>query len=136
MAPEGHGRARSSSRRGLLGDTLWAGLAAALARAHGFVEGSGWLGTAHAASDDMTRDTFNGLLAFVVPGSDAYSASQGVSTAEPGGVDAGATDVLIATVDESTPFVPGFSAQVAAILNNLAQQVNPNPAGHFASPFA
>jgi len=43
---------------------------------------------------------------------------------EPGGVDAGAVDVPIATLDESTPFVPSFSGTVAAVLNGLAQVVN------------
>src|SRR5690349_538731 len=123
MEPEKRTTTRLGSRRGFLGDALWAGLAAALVQAHGFAKDQRWLGAAQAATTDLTRDTFNGLLAFVVPGSDAYSVSQGVSTAEPGGVDAGAADVLIATVDESTPFVPSFSAQVATILNNLAQQV-------------
>jgi len=72
----------------------------------------------------------------VLPGSDPFSVQQGSSTADPGGVDAGVLDVLIATVDESTPFVPSFSAQVAAILNGLAEVVNPAANGPFLSPFA
>jgi hypothetical protein len=84
----------------------------------------------------VTRDTFNGLLAFVVPGSDGYSIAQGVSTPEAGGVSVGATDVLIATVDGSTPFIPSFSAQVAAILNGLALVANPIVSGPFLAPFA
>ena len=75
-------------------------------------------------------------MAFVVPGHDPYSIAQGVSTEEPGGVDAGATDALIATIDGSTPFVPSFSAVVATILNNLAQAVHPGVTGAFGSPFA
>ena len=71
----------------------------------GFVRGRGWLDAAR-PRPDLTHDTFNGLLAFVLPGSDAWSLAQGVSTADPGGVDTGVTDVLIATIDESTPFVP------------------------------
>ncbi len=96
----------------------------------------GWLEAAPQAPNDLIHDTFNGLLAFVVPGSDAYSVAQGVSTADRGGVDAGAADALIATIDESTPFVPSFSTQVAAILNGLAQSVNPAAGGPFPSPFA
>jgi hypothetical protein len=96
----------------------------------------GWLSGAQAATINLPRDTFNGLFAFVVPGSDAYSIAQGVSTTDRGGVDAGAADVLIATIDESTPFVPSFSTQVAAILNGLAQSVNPAAHGTFISPFA
>jgi hypothetical protein len=45
-------------------------------------------------------------------------------------------EVFIAAVDESTPFVPSFSAQMAAILNNLALLVNPVASGPFLSPFA
>jgi len=76
------------------------------------------------------------LLAFVVPGPDEYSLSQGVSTPEPGGVDAAAAAVLTATLDASTPFIPQFSATVATVLNNLAQVVNVSAAGAFSSPFA
>ena len=36
------------------------------------------------AAPDLVVDTFNGLVAFVVPGPDAYSVAQGESTTEPG----------------------------------------------------
>src|SRR5205823_179264 len=136
MAPEDLGTAIGRSRRSFLGSALCVGAAAAIIQAQGFLAGRGWLEIAQAATPDLAHDTFNGLLAFVVPGSDAYSVAQGVSTAEPGGVDAGAIDVLIATVDESTPFVPSFSTQVAAIMNGLALTVNPAAGGAFISPFA
>jgi hypothetical protein len=123
------------SRRGFLGNALAASATAALIQAQPFVTARGWLDVAHAAPD-LTHDTINGLLAFVLPGADAWSLAQGVSEADPGGVDAGVADVLIATIDESTPFVPSFSAQVAAILNGLAQSVNPGGGGTLASPFA
>jgi len=123
------------SRRSFLGNAFAAAATAALIQAQPFVKARGWLDAAHAAPD-LTHDTVNGLLAFVLPGSDPWSLAQGVSTADPGGVDAGVVDVLIATIDESTPFVPSFSAQVAAILNGLAQSVNPGGGGTLASPFA
>jgi len=85
---------------------------------------------------DLLRDTFNGLMAFVVPGPDAYSVQQGVTTTDAGGVDAGVTDALITTIDQSMPFVPDFSGTIAALLNGLAQTVNPAAAGTFVSPFA
>ena len=88
------------------------------------------------ATPDLLHDTFNGLLAFIVPGHDDYSIAQGVSTVESGGVDAGVVDILIATLDKSTPFLPQFSATVAATLNGLAQTVNPSAGGTFLSPFA
>jgi hypothetical protein len=124
------------SRRSFFGSALAAAATAALIQAQPLLKGRGWLAAAEAAAPDLTHDTFNGLLAFVAPGSDAYSIAQGVSTAERGGVDANATEVLIATIDESLPFIPSFSAQVAAILNSLATIVNPSPAVTFVSPFA
>jgi hypothetical protein len=123
------------SRRSFLGNAFAAAAMAALIQAQPFVKARGWLDAAHAAPD-LTHDTINGLLAFVLPGSDLWSLAQGVSTADPGGVDAGVVDVLIATIDESTPFVPSFSAQVALILNGLAQSVNPGGGGTLVSPFA
>jgi hypothetical protein len=136
MSSEAFGTAILRSRRSFLGSTLWAGAVAALFQAQPFLTDQGWLAAPRAATLDLTHDTFNGLLAFIVPGSDLYSVAQGVSTAEQGGVDAGATDFLIATVDASTPFVPSFSTQVAAILNGLAVSVNSSPSGTFLSPFA
>src|SRR5262249_40960440 len=114
-----------SSRRSFLGNALSSALTAALIQAQPFLKSCGWL----EAAPDLTHDTFNGLLAFVLPGSDAYSIAQGVSTTDKGGVDNGVTDVLIHTIDLSTPFVPNFSAQVAGILNGLAQSVNPGGGG-------
>jgi hypothetical protein len=98
--------------------------------------GRGWIQAAYAAEPDLVHDTFNGLLAFVVPGSDPYSEHQGVSTAEPGGADAGITDVLIASMDQAAPFRPDFSAALAGILNGVAQAVNPSASGPFSAPFA
>ena len=125
-----------ASRRTFLGHVALTAAASAVVPAFGFLESRGWLEAAQASAPDLIHDTFNGLFAFVVPGPDGYSIAQGVSTLEPGGVDVGAVDVFIATLDASTPFVPGFSATVAAALNGLAQLVNPAAAGAFISPFA
>lgn len=84
------------------------------------------------ASHSQVRDTLNGLLAFVVPGPDTYSVAQGVSTPEPGGVDAGVLDALIDTLNASAPYQPGFSAIVATVLNDFANAANP-AAGGFAN---
>jgi len=75
-----------------------------------------WCETAHAATTDLIHDTYNGLIAFVVPGPDDYSVSQGVSTVEMGGIDTGVIDVLIGTIDQSAPYLPQFSAVTAGIL--------------------
>jgi hypothetical protein len=123
------------SRRSFLESTLVVAAASAILQARHLLGGVA-VEAAQAPSKDLIHDTFNGLLAFVVPGPDEYSLSQGVSTPEPGGVDAAAATVLIATLDASTPFLPQFSATAAAILNGLAQVVNPSLAGTLLSPFA
>jgi hypothetical protein len=127
---------RRMSRRGFLGNVALLAAAAALVRATDLLTSRGWVQAAETATPDLLHDTFNGLLAFIVPGPDDYSVAQGVSTVELGGVDLGVTDILIATLDETTPFLPQFSATVAAILNSLALVVNPSPGGTFLSPFA
>lgn len=124
------------SRRGFIGHMAMASAAAAVVHAPEFLRGGTWFESVAAQSVDLVHDTFNGLFAFVVPGPDAYSIAQGVTANDPGGVDAGATDAFIATVDLSTPFVPHFSATVAALLNGLALAVNGAAAGAFPSPFA
>ena len=128
--------ARRVSRRGFLGNMALLAAAAALARATDLLTSRGWVQAAEVATPDLLHDTFNGLLAFIVPGPDDYSVAQGVSTVEPGGVDIGVTDILLATLDETTPFLPQFSATVAGILNGIALVVNPSPGGTFLSPFA
>ena len=133
-SPEGH--ARLLSRRSFLRHAGLAAAAMALLQAPEVLSGRGWIQPVYAAKPDLVHDTFNGLLAFVVPGSDRYSGQQGVTTEEPGGVDAGITDVLIASMDQAAPFVPNFSVQVAGILNNVAQAVNPSASGRFSAPFA
>ncbi len=124
------------SRRSFLGDMGLLAAATALVQTPGFLGSRGWIATARAATTDLVHDTLNALLAFVVPGSDDYSVAQGASTVEPGGVDAGVTDVFSETLDRSAPFLPRFSATVATILNDLAQLVNPSALGAFVSPFA
>lgn len=89
-----------------------------------------------AAAPDLVTDTFNGLVAFVVPGPDAYSVAQGESTPEPGGIDAFATPALIEGLTFAQPSQP-LAAIVASLLNAVAQGVDPRSAsGPFASPFA
>ena len=118
-----------------------AGAAAALAQIPGFLAEQGWLGAALAAESDLTRDTLNGLVAFVVPGPDDYSKAQGQSSPTPGAIAAKTTDALIELLDRFVgtaegPTLPS-SGGVATLLNGYATQVNPAPAGGaFLSPFA
>jgi hypothetical protein len=128
--------AKRVSRRGFLGNMLLVSAALAFTRATDLLTSRGWLQAADVPGADLLHDTFNGLLAFIVPGPDDYSVAQGVSTVEPGGVDESVTDILIATLDETTPFLPQFSATVAGILNGIALVVNPSSSGQFLSPFA
>lgn len=123
------------SRRSFLGNVAFTAAASALLSARGFLDSQGWLEAATAAPSDVVHQTFNGLFAFVVPGPDEYSLAQGVSTTEPGGLDAGAVDLFLETLDQSTP-LPDFSAVVAGTLNGIAQQVNPAASAPFDAPFA
>jgi len=128
--------AKGTSRRSFLGNMLLLSAAMAVARATDLLTSRGWIQAADVPDIDLLHDTFNGLLVFIVPGPDDYSVAQGVSTVEPGGVDEGVTEILIATLDETTPFLPQFSGTVAGILNGIALVVNPSPSGQFLSPFA
>ncbi len=124
------------SRRAFLGHAMQLAAAAALPAV---LFNRGWLEAARAAQPDMVRETLNGLIAFIVPGPDPYSVAQGVSTEEPGGLDANITDALIATLDLAQPqtVVPKLSDTAAFVLNSYALIVNPNSAdGPFSSPFA
>jgi len=122
---------RVVSRRAFLHQTGLAAAAAALV--------DRWGEAARAAGPDLTTDTLNGLVAFIVPGPDAYSLQQGVSTPEPGGIDANTTAPLIFSLNLASlapPPFPGFADLVAFVLNNVAQVVNPTVAGPFSAPFA
>jgi hypothetical protein len=94
------------------------------------------LGLARASTARLVEETLNGVSAFVVPGADPYSFQQGVWTTEPGGVEASGAGPLLSALDAAVPFVPSFSATVAAILNDTAQQVQPGVNGPFQSAFA
>jgi hypothetical protein len=127
-AGNARGRARDRlTRRDVLGG---AGLLAAFAAlTPELLRTCGWRVAAEA---DAALDALNGLVAFVVPGPDPYSVAQGVSTVEPGGIAAGTTAALVATLDRLQPAPPPFptlSAAVAAVLDGVAGQA-------FATPFA
>jgi hypothetical protein len=65
---------------------------------------------------DLTRDTFNGLAAFVVPGRDAYSRAQGTPRAGPGAIGAGTPDRLLATFDHLLPLPEEMARAIAGVL--------------------
>jgi hypothetical protein len=95
-----------------------------------------WFETVSAQTGPVLHDTYNGLLAFVVPGHDLYSAHQGVARDQLGGVRAGAVGRLTATIDLSTPSAPHFAVTVSSLLNGVARTVNLAAFGPFHSAFA
>jgi hypothetical protein len=134
------------SRRTLLTRAGIAALAAALAQAAPIAQRAGLLEDAFAAELDVTVDTLNGIVSFILPGDDEYSKAQGEFTQEPGAVAADAARQLLQDVNDFVPasVVPGQNAQplpaapaVAALFNVYALRVNPAAAsGTFLSPFA
>jgi hypothetical protein len=92
---------------------------------------------AAAAPDEVVLDTFNGIVAYVVPGDDRYSAAQGISSPRPGGVAARGGEGVRATLDAAGP---GTVDAAVTILNAFARAVDPGSdvragAGGFAAPF-
>ena len=62
----------------------------------------------------LAIDTISGLVAFVVPGPDAYSRAQGVTHPREGGVAAGGQDALLELFDRFVPFPDSFVQALAA----------------------
>jgi len=137
------GPGQGLSRRSLLQRVGLLGVAAALGEFAALADASG-IAPPAAASDSVTEDTFRGLVAFIVPGDDAYSVAQGESVAGPGGIASGAVPFLIATVDRGIHGSFGgvgagvpVSQGIAALLNQTALTVDPAAVnGGFLSPFA
>jgi hypothetical protein len=131
------GSSEGLSRRELLGRaTLLAG-GALLAGLPDALRIHGWLEDAYAAGPNVVEQTVDGLVAFIVPGRDGYSAAQAQKSATPGGIEAGATPAVIRTLDRFLPSNPPLSATAATILNQVATTVRPASAhGKFASAFA
>jgi hypothetical protein len=97
----------------------------------------GFLEEAYAAEPNVVQQTMNGLVAYVVPGRDRYSRAQGTRSKTAGGIEVGATGLLIRTLDRFLPGPLPLSSTAATILNEYAKQVDPSSArGKFASPFA
>jgi hypothetical protein len=63
---------------------------------------------------ELSRDTLNGLTAFVVPGPDRYSRAQGTPRPDPGAIAAHATDFMIEALDGFVPFPDELARPVAA----------------------
>jgi len=130
------------SRRTFLQRTGLAGLAAVIP---GLLQARGLIDEALAQSADLTEDTLTALVAFMVPGDDAYSVAQGQTAPGPGGVAAGIVPSFIKSLDNYVPAgtassgdrsIPASSG-IATLLNSYATNVNPLAArGGFPSQFA
>ncbi len=130
------------SRRKFLQRGGLIGLAAALP---GLLQARGLIDEALAQSTDLTVDTLNGLVAFILPGDDPYSAAQGQTAPGPGGVGSGAVPTFVTALDNFVPAGTATSGDraipaskgIATLLNAYATQVNPAAAGGaFPSAFA
>lgn len=73
---------------------------------------------------ELSRDTLNGLTAFVVPGSDRYSRVQGTPRSEPGALQAGGTDFLIESLDNYVPFPDSVAQPVVAALQTALSDLD------------
>jgi hypothetical protein len=66
----------------------------------------------------LAYDTFAGLVAFSVPGPDAYSKAQGVTSPTPGGVDARAHEAIMESADYFLPLPDNYAQAMAAAFKN------------------
>ena len=134
------------SRRQFLARAGAVGFGAALAQLPAALRSKGWLDIAAAQDPNLTRDTINGLVAFVLPGPDPYSVAQGERSDTPGAIVSRTTDNLILNLDTYLPnpdlgpfnnngTVP-LSGAVASLLNSTAAQVDPAATGTFPSHFS
>jgi hypothetical protein len=63
---------------------------------------------------ELSRDTFNGLVSFCVPGSDPYSQAQGVDHEGEGGIAAGTTEFLLNAADFFVPIPDGYARAIVS----------------------
>jgi hypothetical protein len=73
--------------------------------------------------DTLAADTINGLVAFVVPGPDAYSVAQGVADTLPGGLAADGTGFMLNSLDN---FYPVPQEPTLLLVQSLITGINAN----------
>jgi hypothetical protein len=127
------------SQRSLLRRAGLLGLATALGELPDHLAARGLADRARRQAGAVTDDTLAGLVAFVLPGDDAFSVQQGESHQAPGGIAAGIVSLLREGLDsvarEGAP-VAGATG-IALLLNDYALRVDPAAArGPFRAPFA
>jgi hypothetical protein len=117
------------ARSGVLGmGVAFGGLFAAAARAANPVADT-LEGVLRPLLEELSRDTINGFVVFVVPGPDRYSVAQGVSSSDPGAMEARTTDFLMASLDGFVPLPDMvFSPILSAFATGLQDVRLPLPA--------
>jgi hypothetical protein len=73
--------------------------------------------------DALSTDTINGLVAFVVPGPDAYSVAQGMHDTQPGGLAADGTAFMLNALDN---FYPVPQEPLLMLVQALATGISAN----------
>ena len=81
--------------------------------------------------DALSEDTINGLIAFVVPGPDAYSVAQGVSDTAPGGLAADGAAFMLNALDN---FYPVPQEPLLLLVQALATGISSNLPSFTLSP--
>lgn len=85
---------------------------------------------------DLARDTISGLIAFAVPGGDAYSRAQGLTDDQPGGLDGAGTEFMLEALDFFYPIPDEYvSLLVQAFTTGARDSGFPVP-GELAGPLA
>jgi hypothetical protein len=80
----------------------------------------------------LAHDTLNGLVAFALPGSDAWSAAQGTPHPQPGAVQARGAGFMAEALDHFVPFPDQLGRPLAAAFSTALAGVGlplPNPLG-------
>jgi hypothetical protein len=111
------------SRESILERAGLLGLSTAFAELPAMLEQRDLAGAARRISPVQTKDTLAALVAYVLPGDDAYSLAQGVSHPAAGGVEAGTVPMLRDALDH---FAPNAAAGISVLLNDYARQVDPD----------
>jgi hypothetical protein len=73
--------------------------------------------------DALSKDTINGLVAFVVPGPDLYSVAQGVHDTAPGGLACDGSDFMLNALDN---FYPVPQEPLLLLVQALATGISSN----------
>ncbi|SDI10743.1 hypothetical protein SAMN05192558_101599 [Actinokineospora alba] len=68
------------------------------------------------ALNTVSRQTYNALTVFAVPGPDEYSKRQGTPRSEPGAIEARATDFMLHALDNFVPFPDELARPIAGTL--------------------